>query len=60
MRDFTDFKPSVESYQFPGDPQRNNLLIFKGKLKSKDGTGFAIKVILQSGFPHRAPKAYID
>ena len=59
MMGFPNFKPCVESMQFPGDPQPFNLLIFKGHLDSK-GQQFAIKCILQRTFPYGPPKLYID
>ena len=51
--------------QFPGEPQANNLLMFKGhisvnKTANCPAQNFAIKVILINGFPFRAPKVYID
>ena len=56
---FPNFKPLVESMQFPGEQGPSNLLMFKGQVQA-NGTPFAIKIILVTGYPFRAPKVYID
>jgi hypothetical protein len=56
---FPNFKPCVESMQYPGEQGPSNLLMFKGQVKAGSDM-FAIKIILINGFPYRAPKAYVD
>jgi hypothetical protein len=61
MQAFPQFKPCVESMQFPGEPAPNNLLMYKGTISAgQPKQNYSIKVILVSGFPFRPPKAFVD
>ena len=66
LQSFSEFKPCVEQMQLPGDPYPANMLMFKGNIKIKKqsinnpNSAFAIKIILVTNFPFRAPKVYVD